>query len=359
MKQLIWSQAIHNAHEAYWKRHIVPSLVRSKTERVFAVPAMRKTHVELLTYCIDSYKQLATGKPDALCVLASKLRSQLDGLSQVLKEEEFAAYTHSLLPIFGYERFSDRFPKTEDLKEAHTSGLWEKLCTEASWSAYAFVMAGGLRVCPYCNRQYITPLIELKKDGSIAKVRGDLDHFYPKSIYPFLSMSLYNLIPCCKFCNSSFKGTDEFSPDTLHPSEGNIHEHFRFVSDFAQAPRMPSVQIEHLDHASGKKVNDYTEMFQLEAQYSFHGNQIKELMDKRQIYSDSYIMELFTQYPSLFPSIQSVVEAVIGYFPDASRLNDEVLAKFRRDIALQLGFHTFSLPREQLNEKKRRLLQEG
>lgn len=28
-----------------------------------------------------------------------------------------------------------------------------------------------------------------------------LDHFYPKSLYPFFALSLYNLIPVCGTCN--------------------------------------------------------------------------------------------------------------------------------------------------------------
>ena len=56
----------------------------------------------------------------------------------------------------------------------------------------------GIEVCPYCQRNYISSYGK--------KTTADLDHFYPKSLYPFLALSLYNFIPSCQVCNSRFKG---------------------------------------------------------------------------------------------------------------------------------------------------------
>ena len=57
---------------------------------------------------------------------------------------------------------------------------------------------GKVHVCPYCNRDYINERDE-KFPG------GHLDHFFPRSKYPFLSICLYNLIPCCSICNTKKK----------------------------------------------------------------------------------------------------------------------------------------------------------
>lgn len=55
----------------------------------------------------------------------------------------------------------------------------------------------NIRVCPYCNAQYI-PYYEYNNK----KYRtSELDHVLPKSIYPLFSMSLMNLIPSCSACN--------------------------------------------------------------------------------------------------------------------------------------------------------------
>ncbi|MEX6702307.1 HNH endonuclease [Peribacillus frigoritolerans] len=46
--------------------------------------------------------------------------------------------------------------------------------------------------CPYCG-------------GTWKSNNATLDHFFPKSLYPTLSVSLWNLIPVCRTCNVEYK----------------------------------------------------------------------------------------------------------------------------------------------------------
>lgn len=48
-----------------------------------------------------------------------------------------------------------------------------------------------IRVCPYCNRQYITAY---NKDGNLRST-SDLDHFYPKAAFQLYSLILSQLAP--------------------------------------------------------------------------------------------------------------------------------------------------------------------
>lgn len=80
---------------------------------------------------------------------------------------------------------------------------YEKLKRKAE-----FYAALDVKVCPYCNRCLIEPI----NDGAGKKtVVGELDHFYCKSKYPYLAVSLYNLVPSCGICNGkSWKGEKDF-----------------------------------------------------------------------------------------------------------------------------------------------------
>lgn len=49
-------------------------------------------------------------------------------------------------------------------------------------------------LCPVCG------IGELKKSHD--KTREQYDHYLPKSLYPFSSVNFYNLVICCKECNS-------------------------------------------------------------------------------------------------------------------------------------------------------------
>lgn len=62
-------------------------------------------------------------------------------------------------------------------------------------TAYWLQRQLGVKVCPYCNRIYTTTLFG--EHG----IRPDFDHFYPQSKYPYLAVSLFNLIPSCSICN--------------------------------------------------------------------------------------------------------------------------------------------------------------
>lgn len=61
----------------------------------------------------------------------------------------------------------------------------------------AYLEAQKINVCPGCDGA----------PPSIADehIYEDLDHFFPKSKYPFLSVHQLNLTPFCKDCNQSFK----------------------------------------------------------------------------------------------------------------------------------------------------------
>ena len=65
-----------------------------------------------------------------------------------------------------------------------------------------------LTVCPYCAVERIEAYARLN-------MRPELDHFYPRARFPFLAVSLFNLIPSCVICNQKCKRN--------HPMLGHAH----------------------------------------------------------------------------------------------------------------------------------------
>jgi hypothetical protein len=85
------------------------------------------------------------------------------------------------------------------------------------WNAYSLCMKSGYRLCPYCQQSLA---VTVYRDRKSKALRPTLDHFYPKHKYPYLALSLYNLIPSCHPCNSSLKGKiDFYKQQHLHPYE--------------------------------------------------------------------------------------------------------------------------------------------
>lgn len=86
-----------------------------------------------------------------------------------------------------------------------------------------------LKVCPGCDGQ--APSVS---DGVIHE---DIDHFFPKSKYPFLSIHPLNLTPYCKNCNQTFKHSKDSILDgdpaveDVHTLEDIYHPYQRPAKD--------------------------------------------------------------------------------------------------------------------------------
>lgn len=263
-------------------------------------------------------------------------------------EEKNKALKVILEDIFNYKSFTDG-------GKANYKGK------EIKWGAYELLKKLGVTVCPYCNRQYINTYIDKN-----SKMRADIDHFYPKSKYPFLAVSLYNLIPSCHSCNSSLKGSYDFYKNKcIYPYKEDFGQDAKFTTKFlgekdkAKNDKSESVQeedlydinyllgnsdnfdidIEPIDLNSdkGKKIHNSISIFRLDKIYNFHKDYVKELIKKAIIYNESRIDELYEQYPELFSSREEVVQMVVSNYIDKDDLGKRPLAKLTMDICEQLG----------------------
>lgn len=203
-----------------------------------------------------------------------------------------------------------------------------------TWSAYDFVMELGVKVCPYCNMNYVVPIY-----GMNGKARADLDHFYAKHIYPYLSVSIYNLVPSCKVCNSSFKIGKEFDESNISVYENGIEELYRFTYypleyDSFTGNGDVDIEIEYCKSGNAKKVMNNQRTLNIKEVYQYHSNVVQEYIKKRQIYDEAYIEDLYARYSNLFSSKQEVIECL---FDIGSDVKNQSLGKFRTDIAKELG----------------------
>ncbi|NKD33776.1 hypothetical protein [Enterococcus casseliflavus] len=67
-----------------------------------------------------------------------------------------------------------------------------------------------IQVCPYCNSTLIISDSDFNEADFITVYdteynTANLDHFFPKAIFPLFALSLGNFVPSCSKCNSNFK----------------------------------------------------------------------------------------------------------------------------------------------------------
>ena len=172
------------------------------------------------------------------------------------------------------------------------------------------LVATGVTICPYCDRQYIT---SFDSDGNIKKssnlkTLATLDHFYVKSRYPLFALSLFNFIPACYGCNSVIRGNQDLK---LYPYQFGFDQ----ITHFAVRPQIPKDQppafltdllvdfilekddvsfkleqslFEHLPNSVRKEdVQNDISILRLNEVYAVHQDYVRELMIIRRFYENS------------------------------------------------------------------------
>ena len=220
------------------------------------------------------------------------------------------------------------------------------------WGAYPFAFYLDITVCPYCNRQYISPIIT--KTG---RMRGDMDHFYSKELYPLFCLSIYNLVPVCKFCNSSFKGTKNFDLGDIHPYEDSLDDffNFKFCTNGDNIQIIAKRIINPKYHKTG--FEKYKEFFKYEDQYQYHENLVKAFITKTRVYDDSVINDIRKRFPKIRNfSNNQLKEHIYGYKMNSDDILKRPLSKFAKDILIQLNHNTDNKDDITLNIEEREML---
>ncbi len=215
----------------------------------------------------------------------------------------------------------------------------------ASVSSKKFIEKVNLKVCPYCNRNYIFNFKKNKKNEATSQ----LDHFFDKSTYPYFALSLYNLVPSCSICNQRKSKKDVLVEPIFNPYEDNIHNHINFKS--SKILSLEELKEKDLDFFSEKRIGisieektintktqEHLKTFNIEGLYNNHKDIIAELYQTRIIYSDEYIDELLTKFGGIvFKDKEDLLRLITCGYVDDESLNKRPLSKLIKDISQELG----------------------
>lgn len=201
----------------------------------------------------------------------------------------------------------------------------------------AFVRERGLEVCPYCGRK---PIDMAEVDDSVSKPY--IDHFLPKSKYPFLAMSYMNLIPGCNTCNEK---TNKGTLDPLtHPGYENLllnpHEFRDSAVTFCYT----------YNHKGENEEKNYSVITEAENTFLEHGylNELKlrEFYSHRKLeVKDMYrgftkatcSMKKFLRGLGLKPHfLEDVEQSTLGYQLNDDEAPRRLMYKFKKDLFMQL-----------------------
>lgn len=328
MRHIEMTEKIIRAHRVYFEKNIAPKfchpeksiehicLSKKNKGKISITLDLKQLIYRMYSFFSAYWEKLAIGNVVAL----RELRSEWEKDFLPLPSEYESFIQDALLELFGYDHFRRLNLGFKDQLKVFS------FAESAKWSPYTLCYWLELRVCPYCNRQYITPIITKTK-----RLRADLDHFWPKSKYPIFSMSLYNLIPSCKFCNSSLKHEEDPGKDALHPYHDNYDDYFTFGIDGDDFLH-PKIKIDKYDD----KIKKILTMFSIEDQYKYHSNIVENFYIRRQFYQPEFIRELLKD--KAYENVQEILSIIIGYPVNKEKITEDALGKLKRDLAILLKF---------------------
>lgn len=214
------------------------------------------------------------------------------------------------------------------------------------WDRHKLISSINIDVCPYCNRQYISTY----KENNKRKTTADLDHFYPKSIYPILALSLYNFIPSCQLCNSRLKLNKDFRlEEHIYPYEECFDDYGYYFTtypnlkggiDYLRAESNQfdlKIECRNMDLNSVEKVENSKKTFKLEELYSNHKDYASEIMKKANLYNDDRISIIFDEFEDLFESREEIIRLIFSNYINKDDLHRRPLSKLTKDICNEFG----------------------
>ena len=173
-------------------------------------------------------------------------------------------------------------------------GTWYNKKTKG-WNAYKFIQELGVKICPYCNRNNI----DYSEVGTQVS-KSPFDHFYPKSVYPYLSCSLFNLVPCCHTCNSEKHETNPAGKKKIiYPYAEEFGENGKFKLAYNHQQELDEVMKDIREkiiknfklklNSKGnlkKRISASNKIFCLNELYSQERDRVRDLLRKIDIYPE-------------------------------------------------------------------------
>jgi 5-methylcytosine-specific restriction endonuclease McrA len=204
-----------------------------------------------------------------------------------------------------------------------------------------YIVRLGIKTCVYCNAQYAFAV-----PGTDRYLNYELDHYLPKSKYPYLCTTFMNLQPCCSKCNKK-KSANEPDPKKeeifrLFMPEGtpDVPKLFR-LSDASMAKYMATAKSKDLeiifDYPGNPKMrNGYENFFQISTLYKAHKDVAEELLWKKYVYNH-IIREIYSdQFKALKFKDKDFNRFILGNYDRTEDIHKRPLSKMTQDIAKDL-----------------------
>lgn len=285
----------------------------------------------------DRLRMLLVGKHDEM-IEGNRRKSIVKIIEKIGKIEETSCLLNK---VFLYKNFSRSVGAKKLLKEL------------------------GITACPYCNRMFISTIERNQADDGWNGTRAQFDHYFCKSIYPYLAVNFYNLIPSCGLCNTLKSKHDTYEKPMLYPYDdemGQEYVFFAYPSDDDWGAFFENL-IDHKKNINLKIVPkpeviykntgiSYFDRIKLEERlemtkktlhlndlYDIHADYAENILRTGYFFNESYIKMLNERFPEMKFSVQDVKEFMYCKDICEEHWGQNILSKLTYDMDLETHFN--------------------
>lgn len=290
-----------------------------------AVPVvLNADEVTVLDYLVDNFDALITAQPEQLQAHIGAVNNNVFGLDT--HRPSFGTtfvmtnFGKEIYKIFGYENY---------FRSKGRKGIW-------------LAKQLNIKTCPYCNSQYT---LIISRHTKQFRAKFQFDHFFSKKRYPYLSLSLYNLIPSCAPCNLS-KGAMETSLDEhYHPYYKSLS--LRSVFKAAYVPEIKKLSIGDIRNLSigitykarftvfDDLVNTHNNIYDIQSCYARYTDIVEDLLSRAILHNSAFKKDIMA-IKGLFGGDENLYKRYLtGNYMLEAEILERPLAKFMQDIAKQ------------------------
>lgn len=204
----------------------------------------------------------------------------------------------------------------------------------------------GIKTCVYCNSQLTIVLMKSKTE---IDARLEVDHHYSKSEFPYLSISLFNLFPCCSSCNKRKSSTpvnfNLYTDDILKLQKSGYNFNITRTSmcNFLLTKDEESIEI-NFNEPDGPPIGNKSlqDAFSIKEIHETQKDIIAELIIKSQIYNKSFKKILQKSFSNLSLNQNDFDRVIVGNYTQEKDIHKRPFSKMTMDIAKQLGLIPFN-----------------
>lgn len=336
MKRIVLTPIVESYAQEYLK-DLRALRMKPEDQLVWLRDQLQNAYYDYVDLIIQNYSSIITANPD-------DMKNNIAALFAAVGTRVDLSSSHMLHVL---KNDGTTGQETKKFYQWVTDALRYDDIQEKVFPKYAKKL--GVKSCVYCNAQYAVAVKKGTTDrGKAFRSTYTIDHYLPKSEYPYLATSFFNLYPACSTCNQMKSNKPPLFELYIKPQDAlvlrnpfvfRLDKHsFVKYSMTGQSDNLV-VKFETRNGLPAGNVNAvaYEDYFHVGKLYTNYCDTVEEVIWKYRMYNKAGRQALFDGFSDVLPHKSDWNRFILGTYDQEKDILKRPLAKLVQDVANQLG----------------------